>query len=82
MAQDLYRHKSAFENNNQVKHYETFKILNKVFSQQCEVKENNDKNPEIIIKEKPDKGTICTPHNPEARYPDWSGQRQAASYRR
>ena len=68
MAQDLYRIKSAFENHNQVKHYETFKILTKVFSQQCEIKENNDTDPEIIIKEKPDSDTICTPHNPEARY--------------
>jgi transposase len=68
MAQDLYQIKTTFENHIQVKHYETFKILNKVFSQQCEIKKNNDTDHEIIIKEKPDKGAICTPHNPEARY--------------
>lgn len=68
MAKDLYQIKSAFENHNQVKHYETFKILNKVFEQQCEVKEIPDAKPEIIIKEKPDTDTICTPHNPEARF--------------
>jgi len=68
MAQDLYQLKLAFENHNQVNHYETFKILNKVFNQHCELNETNDKAPEIIIKEKPDSDTICTPHNPEARY--------------
>ena len=68
MAQDLYRLKSAFENHKQVRHYETFKILCQVFSQQCEVKDTNDAEPEIIIKEKPDKGAICNPHNTEVRY--------------
>ncbi len=68
MAKDLYILHCAFENHNQVKHYETFKILSRVFTQQCEVKDTADADPEIIIKEKPDKDTICTPHNPEARY--------------
>ncbi len=68
MAKDLYILHCAFENHNQVKHYETFKILSRVFTQQCEVKDTADAEPEIIIKEKPDKDTICTPHNPEARY--------------
>jgi len=70
MAQDLYELKGIFENNNQIKNYETFKILVKVFEQQCEIKESDRQaeNPEIIIKEKPDGDTINTPHNPEARY--------------
>jgi len=68
MANDLYILHRAFENHNQVKHYETFKILSKVFTQQCEVKDTADAEPEIIIKEKPDKDTVCTPHNLEARY--------------
>jgi len=68
MAQDLYCLKCVFENHKQVQHYETFKILTQVFSQQCEAKDTIDAEPEIIIKEKPDKGAICTPHNPEARY--------------
>ena len=68
MAQDLYQLISAFENHKQIQHYETFKILSTVFSQQCEVKERTDRKPEIIIKEKPDTNAICTPHNPEARY--------------
>ncbi len=68
MAQDLYQLKAAFENHNQVKHYETFKTLVKIFEQQCELNETKDNDPEIIIKEQPDGDTICTPHNPEARY--------------
>lgn len=68
MAQDLYLLKCSFENHKQVQHYETFEILSKVFGQQCEVKENPNKEAEIVIKEKPDSDTICTPHNPEARY--------------
>ena len=75
MAQDLYRLKGAFENHKQVKHYETFKILCKVFAQQCEVKESNEKAPEIVIKDKPDSDAICTPHNPEARYVRKGNQR-------
>lgn len=38
MACDLYLLKSSFENNHQVKHYETFKTLVEVFNQQCVVK--------------------------------------------
>ncbi len=37
MAKDLYLLKSSFENNHQVKHYETFKVLVEVFNQQCVV---------------------------------------------
>jgi hypothetical protein len=68
MARDMYRIKCAFENHRKIKNYETFMILSKVFKQQCEVKESVEKDPEIVIKEKPDSDTICTPHNPEARY--------------
>lgn len=68
MAQDLYIIICAFENHKQVKHYESFKILFTVFSQHCELKNNTEQKPEIVIKEKPDTGAISTPHNPEARY--------------
>jgi hypothetical protein len=68
MARDLYRIKCAFEKHSKIRSYETFKILCKVFSQQCEVKETIDADPEILIKEMPDKDAICTPYNPEARY--------------
>lgn len=68
MARDLYKLKSAFEHHRHVAHYETFKILTTVFEQQCEIRESNDSAPEIMIKEKPDGDTICTPHNPEARF--------------
>jgi len=75
MARDLYCLKSAFENHNQVKHYETFKILCAVFTQQCELKESSDTAPEVIIKKKPDSNAICSPHNPEVRYVRKGSQR-------
>lgn len=68
MAQDLYKLKTSFENHKQIQHYKSFKILCKVFSQQCEVAEKAGSKPEIVIKDKPDKDAINTPHNPEARY--------------
>jgi hypothetical protein len=76
MARDLYRIKGAFENHHQVRHYDTFEVLCRVFTQQCQVEETPEKEsekesakePEITLKEKPDTDTICTPHNPEARY--------------
>ncbi len=69
MASDMYKIIIAFENHKQIKHYETFKILKQVFEQQCEVKQDSDNQaPKIIIKDKPDKKAINTPHNPQAQY--------------
>lgn len=68
MARDLYQLKYAFEHHKQIQHYATFKTLATVFNQQCEVKQQVDSEPEIIIKDKPDKDAICTPHNPDARF--------------
>ena len=68
MAQDLLRLKSAFEHHKQVQHYGTFEILCQIFSQQCEVRDGADGEAEIVIKEQPDKGAICSPHNSEVRY--------------
>ncbi|MDQ1328054.1 MAG: hypothetical protein QG641_1339 [Candidatus Poribacteria bacterium] len=42
MAQDLYILKSAFENHNQIEHYESFKTLTQVFGQQCMIKESSE----------------------------------------
>ena len=69
MATDMYKIVIAFENHKQLKHYETFKILKQVFQQQCETKQKpENKEPEIILKDKPDKKAINTPHNPQAQY--------------
>ncbi len=40
MANDLFLLKNAFENHEQIKHYDTFKTLIRVFEQQCDVKED------------------------------------------
>jgi len=68
MARDLYRLKGAFETHPQVRHYETFEILCRVFTQQCQVEETPEQEPDITLKETPDTDTICTPHNSEVRY--------------
>jgi hypothetical protein len=69
MASDMHKIIIAFENHKQIKHYESFKILKQVFEQQCEVKQDSDnQGPKIIIKDKPDKKAINTPHNPQAQY--------------
>jgi len=69
MAKDLYKLVLAFKNHHQVKHYESFKILKKVFTQQCELQDGQFQNEkEVVLKEKPDKDAINTPHNPEATY--------------
>ena len=70
MAKDMYSLHETFVNHNQVKHYESFKTLVKVFNQQCEAVEgSNGEKMEIVIREKP-KGDeiISTPHNTDARY--------------
>ena len=68
MAQDLLRLKCAFEHHKQIQHYETFGVLCQIFSQQCEVKDGADAESEVVLKEKPDRGSICSPHNTEVRY--------------
>jgi len=42
MAQDLYILKTAFENHNQIEHYESFQTLVQVFDQQCMIKEPSE----------------------------------------
>lgn len=66
----MYLLYETFTNHNQVRHYESFKTLVKVFDQQCETAEGADGGKmEIVIREKP-KGEeiISTPHNTDARY--------------
>lgn len=70
MAKDMYLLYETFINHNQVKHYESFKTLARVFDQQCEtVGGAEGEKMEIVIREKP-KGDeiISTPHNTDARY--------------
>jgi hypothetical protein len=69
MARDLYILIAAFENHHQVKHYEGFKTLKKVFEQQCSVTREEASEPKIEIRKKPvgDK-IISSPHNTDAEY--------------
>jgi len=72
MSNDMYILYKAFENHNQVKHYQSFKTLTNVFDQQCETKkpkEPKEEKLEIEILDKPKgKEIISSPHNTEARY--------------
>ncbi len=76
MAKDLYLLKTTFENNHQIKHYETFKILVEVFEQQCTVKTKDDSSnddsttgKEVAIREKPEGDKIISsPYNTDAVY--------------
>lgn len=76
MAQDLYRLKEAFEKQEDVRHYGTFKTLVEVFNQQCEIKDVEDSSkeelkplPEIEIREKPQgEKIISSPYNTDAEY--------------
>ena len=70
LAQDLYQVYKAFNNHNQVQHYESFKTLSKVLHQQCTVVEKKETaTSEVVIREKPvGEGIISSPHNTEARY--------------
>jgi hypothetical protein len=45
MARDIYLLKTSFEHNNQIRHYETFKILVQVFEQQCIIKTGEESSP-------------------------------------
>jgi Transposase DDE domain/Transposase domain (DUF772) len=69
MAKDLYVLIAAFENHHQLKHYEGFKTLKKVFEQQCSVTKEEASEPKIEIRKKPvgDK-IISSPHNTDAEY--------------
>ncbi len=66
MAKDMYSLYDTFTNHNQVKHYESFKTLARVFDQQCErVGGSDGEKLEVVIREQP-KGDeiISTPQTP------------------
>ncbi|MCP3923938.1 MAG: hypothetical protein GY714_15275 [Desulfobacterales bacterium] len=71
MARDMYILIHEFENNEKIKNYESFRILNDVFNQQCKVVETEEElsDIEIEIRERPEgKKIINTPHNTDAEY--------------
>ena len=55
MVQDIYRLREVFSTHRQIKHYETFKIMCKIFEQQCVV--NKDKDGETDSKKERDIST-------------------------
>ena len=69
MAQDMYIIVMEFESNEGVKELESFRTLETVFAQQCEVVETEDNLSTVEIREKPEgKKIINSPHNTDAEY--------------
>ncbi|MBU4443833.1 transposase [bacterium] len=70
MAKDMHLLIKAFTDHHQVKHYQSFKTLVTVFSQQIEVVEGKEsEEAEIIVREKPEgEDIISSPHNTDSRY--------------
>lgn len=64
MAQDMHVLYKTFHEHHQVKHYQSFKTLETVFHQQCEVIESDDaKSSKIAIMEKPKRDEIVSSPN-------------------
>jgi len=69
MAHDIYIIVMEFESNEDVNKLESFKTLETVFAQQCEVVETEDNLSTVEIKEKPEGDKIInSPHNTDAEY--------------
>ena len=69
MAQDMYIIVREFESNEGVKELESFRTLETVFAQQCEVVETEDNLSTVEIREKPEGEKIVnSPHNTDAEY--------------
>jgi len=69
MAQDMYIIVREFESNEGVKELESFRTLETVFAQQCEVVETEDNLSTVEIREKPEgKKIINSPHTTDAEY--------------
>ena len=65
--------KQEFQNNSEINCFKSFQTLLTVFSQQCNVEEQEDNEDVVIIKEKikanlEEEKIISTPHNTEAEY--------------
>jgi len=75
MSYDMYLVVKEFENNEVVRELESFKVLETVFSQQCEVVEQQEELAKVEIREKPEgEKIINSPHNTEAEYTKKRGQ--------
>ena len=69
MAKDMYLLKEEFKNHKKINKLKSFRILIKVFNQQCKVIEAEGDLPTIEIREKPEgKKIINSPHNTDAEY--------------
>ena len=80
MALDMYSIVTEFGTEEEVNKLESYKTLETVFNQQCEVIEEKDKETQVEIREKPEgKKIINSPHNTEAEYVKKGNQRVTGS---
>ena len=69
MALDMYSIVGKFEQNEDVNTMESYRTLETVFRQQCEIIEEKDGETQVEIREKPEgEKIISTPHNTDAKY--------------
>jgi hypothetical protein len=72
LAECLYELIMIFENDNEIKNNEPYKLLHRLFNEQCELKNNspsNEDSSKINVKKKPDGGdTLQSPYDPDASY--------------
>jgi len=72
LAEYLYELIMIFENDNEIKNNEPYQLLDRLFNEQCELKNDptsNEESSKINVKKKPEGGeTLQTPYDPDASY--------------
>ena len=71
LAEYLYELIDIFGNDNDIKSSEPYQLLDRLFSDQCELKNDpssNEESSKIQIKKKPDGETLQSPYDPDASY--------------
>jgi hypothetical protein len=71
LAEYLYELIVIFENDNEINSSEAYQLLERLFREQCEIKNDSSSNEEslsIQIKKKPDGETLQSPYDPDASY--------------
>jgi len=71
LAEYLYELIVIFGNDNEIKITEPYQLLERLFREQCELKNNtpsNEESSKIQIKKKPDGETLQSPYDPDASY--------------
>jgi hypothetical protein len=71
LAQYIYELIALFEKDNEIKNSEPYQLLERLFREQCEIKNDHSSDEEssqIQIKKKPEGETLQSPYDPDASY--------------